>query len=653
VASEHEARQTSFGQRGVARPSDQARLRRMMLGLVFLVALGMRGAHWSGQARHNPIFHAPRMDEGKHHEWAQLIASGEGLGPRPYFRAPLYYYLLGGLYAAIGPKVAFARALGCVLGAVTCCLLARLGIALGGGRVGLLAGLIAALYWPLVYFDALLLTVGLEVFLNVLMLLLLLAAVRRASLSLSLLAGVVWGLSAITRPNVLALAPGILAWIWIGSRLPDRPRRRLPAAALVFAGAALAVLPVTIRNRVVGGEWVLIATNGGVNFYIGNNPYTDGMTAVVPGTRADWQGGYEDTHRIPQRELGRELTEGEVSAYWFGKGLDWIRSDPVAWMRLMLHKLRLFWSPIEIANNDAIWFYARMSEVSILYRVGFPAVACLGIAGLVLVGREWRTWSLPVMFLLIYMATVVAFFCAARYRLPVVPVLILLSAQGLAQLPQLWQSRKLAPLGAYAGVGCLAALFLAANPPDREADAREMEGMAHYNLAMHYLQPERAQPEGWENAVEQLKQALELRPNDGFFRARARLSLAMAHMRLAVHLHDAGQPEKSEEQFALALRTEPAHAEPRTFYAAFLRLTGRLDEAAEQCHKALELQPDSPEARFELGLVLAERGRSAEAIDLLRQALAAARAAGQTDFAAEIQVELRRCERKLAGDRDE
>jgi len=429
----------------------------------------------------------------------------------------------------------------------------------------------------------------------------------------------------------------------------DRVTAGRPAAALVFAGAALAVLPVTIRNRVVGGEWVIIATNGGVNFYIGNNPYADGMTAVVPGTRADWQGGYEDTHRIPQRELGRELSEGEVSAYWFGKGLAWIRTDPIAWMKLTLHKLRLFWSPIEIANNDAIWFYARMSEVSILYWVGFPVVACLGIAGLLLVGREWRTWCLPVMFLLIYMATVVAFFCPGRYRLPVVPVLILLSARGLAQLPRLWQSRKLASAGAYAGVGCLAALFLAANPPDRKAYARDMEGMAHYNLAMHYLQPELKQLQAWEQAIEHLQQAVRLRPND----ANACVNLAKAHMGLGVYFHDAGRPEESERQFDLALTLEPAHPETCTFYASFLRLTGRLDEAAEQCHKALELQPDSPKARFELGLVLAERGRYAEAIDVLREALAAAQAAGQTDFAAEIQVELRHCERKLAGDRDD
>jgi tetratricopeptide (TPR) repeat protein len=82
-------------------------------------------------------------------------------------------------------------------------------------------------------------------------------------------------------------------------------------------------------------------------------------------------------------------------------------------------------------------------------------------------------------------------------------------------------------------------------------------------------------------------------------------------------------------------------------------LTGRLDEAAAQCHKALELQPDSAEAWFELGLVLAERGRYAEAIDLLREALAAARAADQTEFAAKIEVELRRCRQKLDGERND
>ena len=52
-----------------------------------------------------------------------------------------------------------------------------------------------------------------------------------------------------------------------------------------------------------------------------NNENADGITAIVPGTRPDWDGGYEDSHRIPQEELGRKLGEAEISSYWFKKGL--------------------------------------------------------------------------------------------------------------------------------------------------------------------------------------------------------------------------------------------------------------------------------------------------------------------------------------------
>ena len=42
--------------------------------------------------------------------------------------------------------------------------------------------------------------------------------------------------------------------IQLGARLADRPLRRGAAAGLVFAAAALVILPATVRNRIVGGE---------------------------------------------------------------------------------------------------------------------------------------------------------------------------------------------------------------------------------------------------------------------------------------------------------------------------------------------------------------------------------------------------------------
>lgn len=616
----------------------------LLLGTVFVAALVLRGLHAWGQAAHNPFFYAPTMDEGMHDAWARQIASGAGLGAVPFFRAPLYYYLLAAIYKLVGPNIVLARVVGCCVGSVTCYLIARFGVALGGLRVGLIAGLIAAVYWPLIYFDGQLLTVWLELFLNVAMLMLLWHAERRADWRLFLLGGVAFGLSAITRPTVLALAPGILLWLWVmrpmrtsGALRPTRgsaatTRARMPvlhdavrreprpprvggrpimrAAGLIFAGAAIAILPVTIRNRVVGGEWVLIASYGGVNFYIGNNPQADGVAAIVPGTRADWLGGYEDTHRIPEAELGRKLSEGEVSSYWFDKGLAWIRANPAAWLRLTWHKFRLFWSPVEIPNNQPDWYFARLSGVSVVYWIGFPVVACLGLAGLVLIGRDGRTWSLPLLFALINMLAVVAFFCPGRYRLPVVPVLILLSAAGLARVPELWRAGARRTLGAYALVALLASVFLATNPPDRAVHWRETEGMAHHNLAVHYAQAAQSDPAARGQVIEQMQQAIQLRPND-----------ATMHTALGMWLLKFGRPAEAAPALARALELDPNSPEAHGYYGDYLYAQGQLAEAVAQYEAAVALRPTWSGPRVSLGHVLAKLGRTEDACTQLEAAL--------------------------------
>jgi tetratricopeptide (TPR) repeat protein len=581
----------------------------LILGLVFLVALVMRCLHWWGQARNNPFFGSPMMDELKHHEWAQQIASGQGLGPQPFFRAPLYYHLLAALYVLAGPNIALARLIGCLIGAATCYLLARLGAALDGLRVGLLAGLIAAVYWPMIYFDAELLTVGLEIFFNTLLLLLLWHAVRRDSLPLFFVSGLVWGLSAVTRPNVLAFAPGILVWLWVGARLSRRRLRRLPAMALILVGAVLSILPVTIYNRLVGGEWVLIATNGGVNFYIGNNPQSDGISAVLPGSGPGWAATYEHTHRIPEVELGHRPTESEVSRFWYRKAVEWIRSDPAGWARLLLHKLYLFWSPHELPNNQPIYFFAHLSELSVLYWIGFPVAATLGVPGLVLIGRRWRAWSLPVMFGVIYTGTVVLFFCPARYRLPAVPILILLAALGLSRLPGLLRARRVLPLAAYAGLAGLGAWFMVANPPSAEF-LRQEEGRALHNLGAHYARLAQTQPELVDRALQYLLDAVRLRPNDPGL-----------HLSLGIWLSRFDRLEEAGPHFARSVVLQPADAEARRCYGDWLFYNRTVAEAAEQYRQAVLLDPGDAEAQSRLGIALALLEREDEALLHLRTAI--------------------------------
>jgi tetratricopeptide (TPR) repeat protein len=582
----------------------------LLLALVFLLALAVRGAYLWGQYKHSPLFNYPQMDGLVHHQWAQRIATGEGMDNRPYLRAPLYYYWLGGLYWLFGPSVALARIAGCILGAVSCYLIARLGAALGGFRVGLLAGCLAALYWPLIYFDAELLTVGVEVLLNVAMLWALLAAGRRGSWGLFLLGGVLWGLATIARPNVLALAPAIWLWCWLTAPQRGSLGRRLRAPLLATVGCAAMIAPVTIRNYVVGHEAILVASTGGINFFIGNNPASNGYVAATPGARPTWDEWLIDIHRIPESELGRTLTDGQVSAYWSGRAWSWIRSDPAAWMRLMITKLRLFWSPIELPNNQSIGFLVRLAPISAIFWIGFPLIACLAIPGFLFARPRWPAWFLPIAFVLVYMVTVVAFFCPARFRMPVVPILIIAAAAGVVRLAEWAEARRYARAGGFILLSAACAALIATNPPERKAFRTLEEAEGHYLFGRHYATLPPNGPGDFAKAVEEYREAVRVDPENAYRRTA-----------LARVLFELNRVSEAGEQFVKAVEAQPNDVWARLYLGQFLATTNNVPAAIEQYQVALKLRPGWTDLQYDLGTLLLKQGQADEARAVFEQLL--------------------------------
>lgn len=619
----------------------------LLLALVFLLALATRGAYLWGQYKHSPLFNYPQMDGLVHHQWAQRIAAGEGMDNRPYLRAPLYYYWLGGLYWLFGPSVAIGRIAGCILGAVSCYLIARLGAALSGFRVGLVAGCIAVLYWPLIYFDAELLTVGVEVLLNVALLWALLAAGQRGSWGLFLLGGVLWGLATIARPNVLALAPAIWLWGWMTAPPRSSFGRRLRAPLLTTLGLAVMVAPVTIRNYVVGGEAILVASTGGINFFIGNNPASNGYVASTPGARPTWDEWLIDIHRIPETELGRKLSERQVSAYWSGRAWSWIHSDPAAWLRLMITKLRLFWSPIELPNNQSIWFLVRLAPISAIFWIGFPLIACLAIPAFILARPRWPAWFLPLSFVLIYMLTVVAFFCPARFRMPVVPVLIIAAAAGVVRMVEWVQSQRFAPLAGFLVLLAACVALVATNPPNRRAFRVLEEAEGHYLFGRHYATLPPNGPGDFSKAVEEYRQAVRIDPETAYRRtALARVLFELnrvgeageqlakavnaqpgdvwARLYLGQYLVQTNNPAAAIEQYQAAVKLRPASVEAHLALADLYDRANQYAPAVEHLRAVLKAEPDRSDVQYNLGIVLLKQGQTDEARavfeELLRRA---------------------------------
>ena len=130
---------------------------------IFAVALVVRLVHvW--QIRKAPFFSVLMGDSRAYDEWAQRIARGDWMGHEVFYQAPLYPYFLGILYAVAGRDLLMVRICQAILGSIACVWLGLAGRRFFSRRVGLIAGLLLALYAPAIFFDSLLQKSVLDVF---------------------------------------------------------------------------------------------------------------------------------------------------------------------------------------------------------------------------------------------------------------------------------------------------------------------------------------------------------------------------------------------------------------------------------------------------------------------------------------------------------
>jgi hypothetical protein len=314
--------------------------RRWLLLAILAAALLIRLAHWWA-VRDEPFFAWLAMDSQEYDRWASGIAAGDWLGSQVFFQAPLYPYALGLLYAVFGRSLDAVYLVQIALAVAGCWALYRAGRLMGGERVGLAAAGLAAFYGPFLFHDVQLLKESAAV--AVVSFLLWSLAAKRW-----LASGILLGVLALLRENALLLLPFLLPLA--------ASKGFVRRAAALIGGLALALLPVAIRNGVVGGDFLPTTFQGGVNFYIGNNPEADGTyQPIVPGKQIPALERQEPV-RVAEGELGRKLTAGEVSSFWLRKALAWAADHPGDFLRLQLRKLRMFWSWYEWP--DAVDYYA-------------------------------------------------------------------------------------------------------------------------------------------------------------------------------------------------------------------------------------------------------------------------------------------------------
>lgn len=337
-------------------------------------------------------------------------------------RAPLYPYLLAGVHLVAGAAVIVPHLVGVLLGTAVVVLAYIVVLkTLGDRKRAILAAGAAAVYPGLVIYSVLLQT---EMLYTALLLCALLFAWDVAEEPGSLKAaavGLASGLAALTRAVAVGFFPILVLVIWAMMRRTKTVSYSSLAVMVIVWCAVLA--PWGVRNYQIHGALVPVSSGGGNSLLTGNNPYATGTWSVGSGFAA-WYEGQARMLGVSDVSL---LSEVERSALSGRIALDYILSHPYEVLLLAVKKAYIFWV-YPIAHTD--------SNVPVqLVAVAADGILYLGTAVgvVVLWAHRWRL--LPALAAIGFFSLVhMGLHSESRFRLPIVPLLVIGFACGAAEL---------------------------------------------------------------------------------------------------------------------------------------------------------------------------------------------------------------------------
>ncbi|MDH4222677.1 MAG: glycosyltransferase family 39 protein [candidate division Zixibacteria bacterium] len=579
---------------------------KIILLLVFILAFTVRFIYILGISR-LPLFDFPFADALYNLDWAKQIASGDLWAKAPFFRAPLYPFFLSLLIKVFGEDLYFLRIVQILIASLSCVLICLLARKLFNFKVALLSAIFACFYAPFIFYEAEFQDTFLIIFLDILLVYLLFLAQKKPSLFRFFLSGIILGLSAITRPNILLFAVFIPFWIFFYFRKKISLRSALNFAAFFLLGICLIVLPVILVNYFAGKDFVIISWQGGINFYLGNNPYASGYKVVASGIRTTWEGIYYDGINLANQMSGRELTFSGSQNFWFKQGLNFILKQPFPALKLYLKKIALFLSGYEISENPNIYFFwAQPQNIlkPILWKniFYFPTgiLLPLGWLGLFLSFRSWRKFSIVPGFIFVYMLSVIIFFVNTRFRLPIIPLLLIFSAYAIFRIIE---EKKVKTKIMIISAGIL--LILLGNIDLTRQMDPVYKAQLHYLLGNAYLKQR-----SYQNAEDEFTKSILISKEQ-----------ARGFTGLGVIRSIQGNNEEAESLLKKALEIDSTEVYAYRYLGDLFIRKNEFSTALQMYKIALSLNPEYGEAYFGAGYVYANLGDLKKAVEMWEKSL--------------------------------
>ncbi len=336
------------------------------------------------------------------------------VGPTAWM-APVYPYILAAYYAVFGENLVGMAFLQALVAGITCFLIGVTGRKLSGKSVGLTAAAIFAFYPEMILLPMKFVAETWLLLWLLAMLLCGIAAVEKRSTAAVVGAGIFCGVASLTRVSALAFAPALIFWWWLKGGFH---RRLLRDAVLLLVVQAAVIAPWTARNYRVFDKFIPVRTNFWVNVWRGNFPDATGTPRNFDKVLHDLALDADYRALIDPQLTGNEIHREEV---YRRLALQHIRENPLRYAGLSLRRFVYFWTvdPTHPLTGHPL-YWGPWALLLILAAVGMRVRV-----------PRWRDYGF---WYALFIATTVVYsliLVLPRYRIPLIPGLMLLAAEGV------------------------------------------------------------------------------------------------------------------------------------------------------------------------------------------------------------------------------
>ena len=373
----------------------------------------------------------------------QIISTGNWLGNEAFFMAPVYPYLLAIYKVIFGDSLTIFRIIQTLAGCLTILFIYFSAKNLFNERIAFISAIIASLFDYYIFYSGLIFSETFQILAYSVFVFLITDKTKFESRLHWFWTGIMFGILALFRGNILLFLPVFIIIILIKRLFSDvKTIRRIGIVMIFLSGTGIAILPVTIRNIAVSGDLLLLTSNGGINFYIGNN--NDAVGVFVTPSEFNYESDMSGK-KYAERILGEKVSASEASSFWYSKTLEEISNEPVKFAELFIKKLLMFFDADDLPQSsilDKKFYSENYSRVLKLPLIGYSVVSILFLLGLILYLYDSNKNYLIIGLIFTYVFATALFFVNGRFRLGITPAMIIIAGYSLSKVYEMFLNKE-------------------------------------------------------------------------------------------------------------------------------------------------------------------------------------------------------------------